>query len=45
MKKDEVEEKDKRIAELKKCASMTDEEVIVNKEESEYMKKQIADFE
>ena len=45
MKKDEVEEKDKRIAELKKCASITDEEVIVNKEELEYMKKQIADFE
>ena len=45
MKKDEVEEKDKRIAELEKCASITDEEVIVNKEELEYMKKQIADFE
>ena len=45
MKKDEVEEKDKRITELKKCASITDEEVIVNKEELEYMKKQIADFE
>ena len=35
MKKNEVEEKDKRIAELKKCASITDEEVIVNKEELE----------
>ena len=45
MKKDEVEEKDKRIAELEKCASIIDEEVIVNKEELEYMKKQIADFE
>ena len=45
MKKNEVEEKDKRIAELEKCASITDEEVIVNKEELEYMKKQIADFE
>ena len=45
MKKDEVEEKDKRIAELEKCASITDEEVIVNKEELEYMKKQIANFE
>ena len=45
MKKDEVEEKDKRITELEKCASITDEEVIVNKEELEYMKKQIADFE
>ena len=45
MKKNEVEEKDKRIAELEKCASITDEEVIVNKEELEYMKKTIADFE
>ena len=45
MKKNEVEEKDKRIAELEKCASITDKEVIVNKEELEYMKKQIADFE
>ena len=45
MKKNEVEEKDKRIAELEKCASITDEEVIVNKEELEYMKKKIADFE
>ena len=39
MKKDEVEEKDRRIAELEKCASITDEEVIVNKQELEYIKK------
>ena len=45
MKKNEVEQKDKIIAELKKCAAITDDEVIINKEELEYMKSRIADFE
>ena len=45
MKKNEVEQKDKRIEELEKCAGITDDEVIVNKEELEYMKSRIADFE
>ena len=44
MKKNEVEQKDKRIEELEKCAGITDDEVIVNKEELEYMKTRIADF-
>ena len=44
-KKNEVEQKDKRIKELKKCAGITDNEVMVNKEELEYMKSRIADFE
>ena len=45
MKKNEVEQKDKIIAELEKCAAITDDEVIINKEELEYMKSRIADFE
>ena len=45
MKKNEVEQKDKIIVELKKCAAITDDEVIINKEELEYMKSRIADFE
>ena len=45
MKKNEVEQKDKRIKELKKCAGITENEVMVNKEELEYMKSRIADFE
>ena len=40
-----MEQKDKRIKELEKCAGITDDEVIVNKEELEYMKSRIADFE
>ena len=44
MKKNEVEQKDKRIKELEKCAGITDDEVMVNKEELEYMKSRIADF-
>ena len=35
MKKNEVEQKDKRIKELKKCAGITENEVMVNKEEHE----------
>ena len=45
MKKNEVEQKEKRIEELEKCAGITDDEVIVNKEELEYIKSRIADFE
>ena len=45
MKKNEVEQKDKRIKELEKCAGTTEDEVIVNKEELEYMKNRIANFE
>ena len=45
MKKNEVEQKDKRIKELEKCAGITEDEVIVNKEELEYMKTRIANFE
>ena len=45
MKKNEVEQKDKIIAELEKCAAITDDEVIINKEELEYMKSRIANFE
>ena len=45
MKKNEVEQKDKRIEELKKHAGITDNEVMVNKEELEYMKSRIANFE
>ena len=45
MKKNEVEQKDKRIEELEKCPGITADEVIVNKEELEYMKTRIADFE
>ena len=44
MKKNEVEQKDKIIAELEKCAAITDDEEIINKEELEYMSR-IADFE
>ena len=44
MKKNEVEQKDKRIKELEKCAGITEDEVIVNKEELEYMKNRIANF-
>ena len=39
-----MEQKDKRIKELKKCAGITDDEVMVNKKELEYMKSRIADF-
>ena len=45
MKKNEVEQKYKRIEELEKCAGIKDNEVMVNKEELEYMKSRIADFE
>ena len=45
MKKNEVEQKDKKIKELEKCAGITDDEVIVNKEELEYIKSRIAYFE
>ena len=45
MKKNEVEQKDRRIKELEKCAGITDNKVMVNKEELEYMKSRIADFE
>ena len=45
MKKNEVEQKDKRIKELEKCAGITEDEVMVNKEEIQYMKTRIANFE
>ena len=46
MKKKEVEEKDQRIEELEKHGGgITEDEVIVNKEELEYMENTIVDFE